>query len=124
MTAFHATTGPEFARLIRQHAGTACVLRFGNLVMTFREVSAFDRLEFHAIRGRVLDSAKSKRSWWRGCDLIQAEGRKAKVPMASQFKSWEEYLQTMHQSRDWFSKYIEDLAKEWDKMPRKAWPRI
>ena len=124
MTAFHATTAPEFARLIRQHAGTACVLRFGNLVMTFREVSAFDRLEFHAIRGRVLDSAKSRRKWWRGWDLIQAEGRKAKVPMSSQFKSWEEYLPAMHPSRDWFSKYVEDLAKEWDKMPRKDWPRI
>jgi len=124
MTVFHATTAPEFAHLIRQHAGTACVLRFGNLAMTFREVPAFERLEFHARRGKVADSAKSRRDWWTGADLIQAEGKKAKVPMASQFKTWEAYLQAMHTSRDWFSKYVEGVAKEWDKMPRKAWPRI
>lgn len=121
MIALEVQTAPELAAAIRQHAGTEAVLKFGSLTLTFHEVPELDRLEFHACAGHLNNRYRSTWTWRSAWELVELEGRKAKPPTG--FSTFEEYLLKMHPSRDVFREKVEAMAKAWEKMPRKAWPK-
>lgn len=122
-TLVEVSSREELAAAIREHAGTSCRISWGSFSITFREVSEFELLEFHARRGRLNDTRRSTWSWWKGWELIEAEGSKksAKPPLG--FASFSEYLVKMHPSRNWFKDQVERMAQAGEKMPRKAWPK-
>lgn len=122
MISLEVSSREELAAAIRQHAGTEAVLKFGSLTLTFHEVPELDRLEFHARAGRLNDRSRSTWTWRSAKYLVELEGRKAKPPMG--FSTFGEYLLKMHPSRDVFQERVEAMAKVWEKMPRKAWPKF
>jgi len=104
VTILEVTSREEMAQAIRQHAGTSCRIVWGSFSITFQELLESEKAAEQVL---VRRDPNLLPTWeWVG----SARARHFAKPTSRR--------------RCPFAETIQEASKDWEKMPRKAWPKI